>query len=117
MVIFGNNIGYLIGIGIGLIIIFIYIVYNTTKKMRLEYKIQKATASFDAMATGKTYDEIVAIMKKPQDEFEKTSPTSGNQIKVATWKGGYYYWEGCMFDLVVVFTADGMYNNVTVCES
>lgn len=64
------------------------------------------------MANGKSYDEIVAVIGKPQEEIEKVCPNTGVPIKVCIWKGGYYFWNQYKYDITVVFTDDNKFNNV-----
>lgn len=100
---FVNPTFYLIGICIGLMIFFIIMFVNSVKRIKADKTRSEAINKFEAMAKGKTYDEIVAILKKPQEEIDKVCPDTGVNIKVAKWKGGYYYWEQYRYDIVVVF--------------
>lgn len=78
--------------------------------------INKAVKEFEAMATGKYYDDIVAVIGKPHEEYEKTCPNTGDLIKVAKWNGGYYFWNQYKYDIVVVFEEDGKFNNVKMSD-
>lgn len=113
---FVNAEGYLIGVWIGLVVLAIFCTCMAVKTAKKQKAMREAIGKFEAMAEGKTYDEVVAIMKKPQEEFEKISPNTGSTIKVAKWKGGYYYWEQCRYDIVVVFEENGKFNNVKMYE-
>lgn len=113
---FVDSMGYLIGVCIGLGLLSLFCVYMAIKTGKKQSAMKSAIAKFEQMAEGKTYDEIVAVMKKPQEEFEKTCPNTGHQIKVAKWKGGFYYWDQCRYDIVVVFEEDGKFNNVKMYE-
>lgn len=108
--------GYVFGVLGGIILISIFIIITATKASEKQKLIKQAEEKFEAMAEGKTYDEIVAILKKPQEEYDKVCPQTGTNIKVAKWKGGYYYWEKCMYDITVVIDENGIFNNVHMYE-
>ena len=108
--------GYMIGVYIGMFVIAGFCFYMAIKTGKQQKAMRQAIEKFEAMAEGKYYDDIIAVMKKPQEEYEKTCPNTGDPIKVCKWKGGYYYWEQCRFDIVVVFTEDGKFNNVKMYE-
>lgn len=104
--------GICIAVMLGLLMVFI----NSVKTIKANNKRREAISEFEAMAKGKTYDDIVAILKKPHEEIEKVCPNTGLNMKVAKWNGGYYYWKGYTYDIVVVFLEDGTYNNVSMYE-
>lgn len=111
-----NLVDYHLGILIGLIIFSIIILVFSLKRLKAEKARLEAISKFEQMAKGKTYDDIVAIMKKPQEEYDKVCPKTGDNIKVAKWKGGFYYWQQYTYDIVVVFLEDGTFNNVKMFE-
>ena len=111
-----NSQGYLLGVCIGLLIIAVFCFYMAMKSGKKKKAMQEAIQRFEAMARGKTFDEVVAVMKKPQLELDKTCPNTGDPIKVAKWEGGMYYWEGYRYDIVAVFEEDGKFNNVKMFE-
>ena len=108
--------GYIIGVCIGLFALAGFCVYMAVKTSKRQNAMREAIAKFEAMAKGKTYDDIVAIMKKPQEEVDKVCPNTGDNIKVTKWVGGYYYWEQCRYDIVAVFNEDGTFDNVKMYE-
>ena len=113
---FVDSLGYFVGICIAIVIFCIIMAVYSAKKQKAEKARLEAISKFEQMAKGKTYDDIVAIMKKPQEEIDKVCPNTGDNIKVATWKGGFYYWQQYRYDIVVVFEEDGKFNNVTMYE-
>ena len=113
---FVDSLGYFIGVCIGLMIFFIIMAIISIKRYKADKARLNAISKFEQMAKGKTYDDIVAIMKKPQEEIDKVCPKTGDNIKVVRWKGGFYYWEQYTYDIVVVFEADGKFNNVKMYE-